>query len=110
MSAPIKAGDLRHRIVIESPMPESDGAGGATVTWTAVVEVWAAVWSRGVGEKFVHDRVSGSATHDIWLRFRDDVKPKMRMRFGTRTFDILGAIDVDDRKRWLKCPVEERDL
>jgi hypothetical protein len=34
----------------------------------------------------------------------------MRIIFGERVFDILGAIDVEDRAAWLKCPVEERDL
>jgi hypothetical protein len=32
------------------------------------------------------------------------------MRFGSRVFDVLGVIDVEDRGVWLKCPVEEREL
>ena len=31
MKAPVKAGDLRHRITIERPERTSDGAGGSTV-------------------------------------------------------------------------------
>lgn len=110
MKAPVKAGDLRHRVTIESALRTSDGAGGSTTEWQTVAEVWAAIWSRTVGEAFTLDRVAGTATHDIWMRHRADVKPDMRIRFGTRVFDILGAIDVEDRGAWLRCPVEERDL
>lgn len=110
MKAPVKAGDLRHRVVIEHADRTSDGAGGSTLYWQTVAEVWAAIWSRTVGEDFVLDRTAGTATHDIWIRYRADVKPDMRIRFGARIFDILGAIDVEDRGAWLKCPVEERDL
>ncbi len=110
MKAPITIGDLRHRVQIESQARVSDGGGGATVTWTTVADVWAAIWTRTSDEVFEHDRAAGRATHDIWLRYRSDVKPEMRIRKGARTFDILGVIDPDDRARWLRCPALERDL
>jgi SPP1 family predicted phage head-tail adaptor len=110
MKAPVKAGDLRHRVVIESPTRTSDGAGGSTTEWNTVAEIWAAIWSRTVDEDFTLDRVAGTASHDIWIRYRSDVTPDMRIRCGSRIFDILGAIDVEDRGAWLKCPSEERDL
>ncbi len=110
MKAPVKAGDLRHRVTIESAARTSDDAGGSTTEWQTVAEVWAAIWPRTVAEAFVLDRIAGTASHDIWIRYRSDVTPDMRIRFGDRIFDILGAIDVEDRGAWLKCPSEERDL
>lgn len=110
MRAPVKIGDLRHRVQIESAARASDGGGGATVTWIEVAEVWAAIWTRTSDETFEHDRAAGRATHDIWIRHRADLKPEMRIRSGARSFDILGVIDVEDRGRWLKVPVLERDL
>lgn len=110
MKAPINAGDLRHRVAIENPVRMSDEAGGATIEWQRVAEVWAAIWSRSAGENFSADRIAGIATHDIWIRHRSDVTPDMRIRYGNRVFAILGVIDIDDRGRWLKCPLEERDL
>lgn len=110
MRAPVKAGDLRHRVTLEQPVRTSDGAGGATIEWQSAGDVWAAIWPRTASESFTSDRVTGSATHDIWIRYRKDVTPDMRMRHGNRIFAILGAIDFEDRSRWLKCPSEERDL
>ena len=34
----------------------------------------------------------------------------MRFRKGTRNFHIVSAIDVEERKRWLSCLCEEREL
>jgi head-tail adaptor len=34
----------------------------------------------------------------------------MRFRAGTRVFDIRAAFDPDQRRRWIKCLAEERDL
>lgn len=110
MRAPVTIGDLRHRVQIEAAARTSDGGGGATISWTLVADVWAAIWPRNSDEMFELDRVAGKATHDIWIRFRSDVKPDMRIRFGARVFDIRGVIDVEDRARWLKCPSVERDL
>jgi SPP1 family predicted phage head-tail adaptor len=110
MRAPVTIGDLRHRVSIETAARTSDGGGGATVTWTLVADVWAAIWPRTSDETFDADRNAGRATHDIWIRFRGDVKPDMRIRFGTRVFDIRGVIDAEDRGRWMKCPSVERDL
>lgn len=110
MKAPVRAGDLRHRVIIESATRTSDGAGGSTTEWEARAEVWAAIWSRTADESFSLDRISGTASHDIWIRYRSDVTPDMRIRCGSRIFDVLGAIDVEDRGAWLKCPCAERDL
>jgi SPP1 family predicted phage head-tail adaptor len=110
MKAPVRAGDLRTRIVIEMQSRQPDGQGGWQVTWTQVAQVWAGIWPRSASEDVQHDRPAGSATHDVWVRYRADIKPEMRLVAGARTFGILGVMDVEDRKHWLKCIVEERDL
>lgn len=110
MRAPVTIGDLRHRVTIERAIRTPDGGGGATLTWQTIADVWAAIWTRTSDEGFTLDRVAGRATHDVWIRHRSDMAPDMRIRFGTRVFDVRGVIDVEDRGRWLKCPVEERDL
>jgi SPP1 family predicted phage head-tail adaptor len=110
MSVPVSSGDLVHRIVIESPVRSDDGAGGGEIVWEPLAEVSAAIWPRSVSQTNGQDRITGRATHDIWLRHRGDVAPEMRIRFGTRLFEILGVIDIETRGRWIKCPVEERDL
>lgn len=103
-------GELTRRVVLEQVTRTPDGAGGATESWTAVATVFAAVRALGGNESFSFDRTTGRATHEIIIRHRTDVKPAMRFRLGTRTFEILNALDHDGRRRHLRCLVEERDL
>ena len=110
MKAPVRIGDLKHRVRLESATRVADGGGGSTAYWDLVADVWAAIWPRSADEPFSLDRAAGRATHDIWIRKRDGVKPEMRFVFGTRIFDILGVLDVEDKGRFLRCPAEERDL
>lgn len=110
MRAPVSTGTLRHRVDIEAPVRAGDGGGGSIVTWTHVAQVWAAIVPRGGGETVSADRVAGSATHDVWMRYRAGVTPEMRLRWGVREFDIRSVTGVDERRRWLRLLVEERDL
>lgn len=110
MTAPVRIGDLKHRVAIERALRAGDGGGGAIVTWERVGEVWAAIWPRQAAEEFTLDRVAGKATHDVWMRSGAPVKPEMRLRAGEREFDVRGVIVVEERGRWMKCVVEERDL
>lgn len=110
MSSQIEIGDLRHRVRIERAVRLPDGGGGWVMSWTHVADVWAAIWPRSTGEDLTLDRVASRARHEVWMRHREGIVPEMRLRLGTRTFDVRGVLDVEERGRWLKCIVEERDL
>jgi len=105
-----RTGALRHRVVIEHRTVQPDGAGGQTVTWNDGATVWAAIEPLSGVELLRRDRVSGALTHRVSLRFRDDVVPEGRLRYGARIFEILVVRDVDERHRWLDCLCEEKNL
>lgn len=102
--------DLRHRLVLEELQREDDEGGGFTETWIEFAELWADLRPFGGSETVEADRLAGRVTHEISLRFRAGVQPAMRFRQGARLFHILTVIDVEERKRWLKCLCEEREL
>lgn len=110
MSNPVTAGDLSTRLTLEAASRTDDGGGGASMVWETVAEVWAAVRATGGGEATALDRVAGSVRHEVVIRYRDDVKPEMRFREGTRIYGIVAVFDPDRHRRWLRCLVEERDL
>jgi SPP1 family predicted phage head-tail adaptor len=101
---------LRMRLTLEAPSRAGDGGGGAATSWATVSEVWGAVRPTSGAEGFELDRIAGTVTHEIVLRYRPDVTPEMRLRSGTRIFDIRSVFDPDARRRWLTCLAEERDL
>jgi len=101
---------LRYRVEIQAPVRMPDGAGGATETWSPIATVWASIRPTGASEVLVADARRGRVSHDIWIRYRADVVPGMRLASGARIFEILGVIDVGERHRRLRCLCQERDL
>lgn len=107
MSAPA-IGKMRQRLTLQQAVRVPDGGGGATVTWTPVTDLWAAVSPSGGDERVDADGLQGRITHEVWLRFSADVAPHMRFVFGTRVFDIRSVMDVGEAHRFQRCMVEER--
>ena len=107
MSAPV-IGKMRHRLTLQQAVRVSDGGGGATVTWTAIADLWAAIWPISSDERVDADGLQGRITHEVWLRFSANVAPHMRFVFGARIFDIRSVIDVEEAHRFQRCLVEER--
>jgi SPP1 family predicted phage head-tail adaptor len=75
-----------------------------------VAELWANLRPSGGSEGVEADRLAGRVTHDVTLRYRPGVSPSMRFRQGARLFHILSVVDVEERRRWLTCLCEEREL
>lgn len=99
--------DLNHRLRIEAPIRTPDEAGGATVTWGLVGEVYADIRAISGSERLEDDRLAGAVTHAIWLRHRAELTTHHRLALGTRTFAIRAILDRDGRHRFVECRCEE---
>jgi SPP1 family predicted phage head-tail adaptor len=97
-------------LILEEVEREEDEGGGFTETWVEVATLSAALRPIGGSEGVEADRLAGRVTHEVSLRYRPGVTPAMRFRKGTRIFQILSVINVEERKRWLTCLCEEREL
>lgn len=103
-------GRLRHRLTLEAATRTPDGGGGASESWSTVATVWASITPTGGAEAVDADALAGRVSHEIVFRHRPGVEPAMRLRRGSRLFEIAAVIDTDERGRWLKCLCVERDL
>lgn len=103
------AGKLRHRVAIEAAVRTSDLGGGADESWVTVAEAWAEILPASGNETLVGEQISGRVTHVVHLRAGIGVEPSMRMRLGTRVFEIRSVIDLGERRRWIRLLAEERD-
>jgi len=106
----ISPSDLRHRLTLEELSRVADDGGGFTESWVAVATIFADLRPISGSERVEADRLTGSVTHGVVLRYRAGVVPAMRFREGTRIFQIVMVIDVEERRRWLRCLCEEREL
>lgn len=106
----IKISDLRDRVTIERVSLIDDGGGGVEESFVPHAEVWASVRALSGDERVEADAISGSLTHEIYLRWRGDLGPDMRVNASGRIIDLKVVLDPDDRQRLLRCFGEERDL
>ncbi len=102
-------GDMRERFVLEQSIRTPDAAGGATVAWETVAEVWAGVRPISGDERLAHDQLSGRLQQVVWMRHRAGGGPPMRFSQGARIYEIVPVLEMQRRTR-LKCLCEERTL
>jgi SPP1 family predicted phage head-tail adaptor len=92
-------GSLRHRVTLQTPTSAADGDGGYTDTWATLVTVWASVvpaTARDL-ERAVAGTVQSSATHLVTIRYLAGVTTKTRVLFGTRTLQVTGVQNPEER-------------
>lgn len=95
----MRAGRLRHRVTLFTVDP-------ATGTETDFATVWAEV-DVASGQK--EELESGQQTdpNTVTIRYLAGVAPLMRIRFGTRRFEVQTVTDWWGRKRELRLRVKE---
>ncbi len=99
----MRAGELRSRLVVESPQRISDGAGGAVTNWLEIATVWANVTPTSASEQRSAEQRAEKTTHKITLRYRNDIDATMRFSGDGRTFKIEATINEAERDQWLVC-------
>jgi SPP1 family predicted phage head-tail adaptor len=100
------AGRLRLRLTLERATPTPDGAGGSTLSWSAVATVPADVTPVKADERSVGEGLSDLALHRIVIRKRADVLTSDRFRLGARVFRIRAIADPAEDGRYLECLCE----
>ena len=103
----IHAGLMRKRISIQHIVKVSDGGGGWDADWVEIDKAWAYIKPLSGTESLVGMQLEDAITHNIVMRYRSDVVPKNRVVYDGREFNIISAINVEERDRWLQLRCEE---
>jgi SPP1 family predicted phage head-tail adaptor len=101
-------GQMTARLDLEAPLAAPDGQGGSELSWQVLASVWARIEPVSfvvAGEEAA--AATGSISHRIWLRYREDVSAGQRLRKGSRVFAIRLVRDPDETRRYLVCQCEE---
>lgn len=108
MKSGVCAGELRHRITIQTRIKTPDGYGGySDDSWTPHAEVWSKIVPYSARERFFAGKLEHNVTHKITLRFLSTITESMRVSYGGRTFKIIGIINKDERSIWTELFCEE---
>jgi len=102
----MKAGEYRHRLTIEENTGTSEDATyrEKVESWTAYLEVWAAVDTGASRQFWAAKQVHPELTHLITFRYRGDFDPSKEIRFtwvdgrdvSHTCYPVGPAIDVDN--------------
>lgn len=98
MPKTLRAGELRHPIVIQTPTTTPNGSGGYTTAWAALATVWAKrTQMPGAGDTAEADQTVSRRRYEYLVRRRSDVSAQMRVVDGAVTSGITAVRDDDER-------------
>ena len=108
MPVPGGAGDLRTFVTIQQYTETRDVYGGASFSWSTFGTAWCAVLFTGGSEIVEADQRTSEIDLILRTRYMSGVLPKMRVLYGSRTFDIMFVVNIRERGEWMEIHGKER--
>lgn len=105
----MQAGTLRHRVLIERPVPGSDAYGQGDPTWEAVGTVWAFVRPMRAGEMVRAGQPGMETTYVVTMRYVEGMTADRRLTWEGRVLYLSSVIDVNGRHEALELVGHERE-
>ena len=103
----MRAGSLRHKITFQQLTVANDTWGHSAETWTDQVTTYASMWTLRGTERMESLKLDNEITHKIRVRYKRDLHPKMRIKFGERYLNILSMVDPDERHIYYEIMASE---
>jgi SPP1 family predicted phage head-tail adaptor len=95
----MKAGDLRHRVTLQQPVAGSNTIGEIVNTWADVATVWAAVEPATGSWYYAGQQAESKVDGRVRIRYRSDVLPTWRIKFGDRYLTIVSILNPNERNK-----------
>lgn len=85
-------GKLRHRITFQKLSETKNDYGEEIKDWVDIQTVSASINPISAREFFAAEKMNSEVSHKIYMRYlpQVDIKSNMRIKFGTRIFEITG--------------------
>jgi SPP1 family predicted phage head-tail adaptor len=106
----MRAGQLRHRVSIQTNSAVQNGFGEPTTSWSETAKAWARVENLQGQELFAAQQLIPEVTTKITMRYRAGMRADMRIVMGSRSFDIKSVLNVEERNRTLELLCIEQPL
>ena len=97
----MRAGRLRHRLILQSKTYTRDSYGAAIVTWNTEGTRWGAIEPLSGRELFAQQQVQSEAQVRIMLRYYSGLDTTWRVSHGGLAYDIVEVINRDLRNEML---------
>ena len=99
----MNASKLTERVTIQSLSELQNALGERVNEWSDVAEIWARVADVSGREYLAAGATQNSAQTKITIRYRDDVRPSMRVIHGRNVYNIEAVLGQDRASLLLMC-------
>lgn len=89
----MRAGAMRHRITLQSKSETRDTMGGAVITWTDEITIYAAAEPLQGREYFSAEQVQSEVEVRFRIRYFSRLRPEWRVLWEARPYEIVDIID-----------------
>lgn len=107
----MRTGRLRRIVSIQAPTQTQTGTGATkTTSWSAIAggaNVWADIDESPGKESLQAAQVNAKRPVTVTMRYLAGITAQMRVLYGSRTFQIIGPQNLDQRNRVLVLYCEE---
>lgn len=100
-------GKLRHRITLVSYEILKDDIGSEKRKWKKIDTVWASLEPLSGRELMATGMEKAEATIRVTIRYRKDMGPNLCIRFGSRVFEVISAINPEEKNIFLTLMCKE---
>lgn len=104
-------GRKRSRVTFQRRSETIDSSGGQSTTWTTLHTCWASIAPLRGRDFLAAQQMQSDVTHRIFVNYNTSTStltPADRMSQGTRRFDILSILNVDEKDTELEIMAVER--
>jgi len=101
MNLKTSAGALRHYVKLQHATYVQDSSGATTETWTDIANIWAQIKPLSGRQMDIAKQAQSEVTHEIIVRYRENVTPDKRIKYGSRIFYIESVMNIEERNNWL---------
>lgn len=103
----VRAGELNRRVSVQQRSSTPGNFGAASETWQEVFPAWARILPLGGRELLFAKQIASESSHQVTIRYRASVTPRMRIVYQGRVFEIESVNDVEERHEYLELLCSE---
>lgn len=104
----MRAGLLRKQVVIQQPSATQNTRGEEIPSWATFLTVRAAIEPLNGRELLAAQSIESQVTTKITIRYQSGITPDMRIKYGSRYFDIQAIQNIEERNRMIEMQCIER--
>ena len=90
-------GQLRERVTVEQPTRTTTDLGESQLSWSTYATRWASVEGVSSREALQFGQQQVEITHKVRMRYLDGLTAQMRLKWRSRTLDVVSVLEYGNR-------------